>query len=130
MALGKIKADTLEHSTAGSLDTQFVVNGSAKAWHNAASNGASVNDSFNMSGYTDTGTGNGAHSFTNNMGNANYATMSKILMNSGATTAHRTIYTSTQATANYSEETFYLNAAAELVAEDRQRLSVAHGDLA
>ena len=32
MANGKIKADTLEHSTAGSLDTQYVVNGSAKAW--------------------------------------------------------------------------------------------------
>ena len=28
MALGKIKADTLEHSTAGSLDTSYVVNGS------------------------------------------------------------------------------------------------------
>ena len=38
MALGKIKADTLEHSTAGSLDTQFVVKGSAKAfahWNSA-----------------------------------------------------------------------------------------------
>jgi hypothetical protein len=35
MALGKIKADTLEHSTAGSLDTQYVVNGSAKVtWVN------------------------------------------------------------------------------------------------
>ena len=34
MALGKIKADTLEHSTAGSLDTSYVVNGSAKAWTN------------------------------------------------------------------------------------------------
>ena len=32
MALGKIKADTLEHSTAGSLDTKFVVKGSAKVW--------------------------------------------------------------------------------------------------
>ena len=30
MANGKIKADTLEHSTAGSLDTSYVVNGSAK----------------------------------------------------------------------------------------------------
>ena len=29
---GKIIADTLEHSTAGSLDTQYVVQGSAKAW--------------------------------------------------------------------------------------------------
>jgi hypothetical protein len=35
MALGKIKADTLEHSTAGTVDTQYVVNGSAKAWINA-----------------------------------------------------------------------------------------------
>ena len=32
MALGKIKADTLEHSTAGALDTQYVVNGSAKEY--------------------------------------------------------------------------------------------------
>ena len=29
---GKIIADTLEHSTAGSLTTDYVVNGSAKAW--------------------------------------------------------------------------------------------------
>ena len=29
---GKIIADTLEHSTAGSVDTQYVVNGSAKAY--------------------------------------------------------------------------------------------------
>ena len=34
MALGKIKADTLEHSTSGSVDTKFVVEGSAKAWVN------------------------------------------------------------------------------------------------
>ena len=39
MALGKIKADTLEHSTAGSLDTQYVVNGSAKAWLSMDSGG-------------------------------------------------------------------------------------------
>ena len=34
MALGKIKADTLEHSTSGSVDTQYVVSGSAKQWVN------------------------------------------------------------------------------------------------
>ena len=31
---GKIIADTLEHSTAGSVTTDYVVNGSAKAWSN------------------------------------------------------------------------------------------------
>ena len=31
---GKIIADTLEHSTAGSLTTDYVVNGSAKGYFN------------------------------------------------------------------------------------------------
>ena len=48
MALGKIKADTLEHSTAGTVDTQYVVNGSAKAWAQHA--GATPLDSFNIWG--------------------------------------------------------------------------------
>jgi hypothetical protein len=35
---GKIIADQIEHSTAGSLDTSYVVNGSAKAWVNFVRN--------------------------------------------------------------------------------------------
>ena len=31
-SFGTLKADTLTHSTAGSLATNYVVNGSAKAW--------------------------------------------------------------------------------------------------
>ena len=60
MALGKIKADTLEHSTAGSLDTSYVVNGSAKAWdnNNTGSGGSLTStDSFNISSRTDVATG-------------------------------------------------------------------------
>jgi len=74
MALGKIKADTLEHSTAGSLDTQYVVNGSAKAWCNFDGTAGSVSfsDSFNKSSITDDATGAFTTAFTNNMGNANY----------------------------------------------------------
>ena len=50
MALGKIKADTLEHSTAGSLDTKFVVQGSAKAWLNINQTSTqAIRDSFNIS---------------------------------------------------------------------------------
>ena len=33
-SFGTLKADTLTHSTAGSLATNYVVNGSAKAWVN------------------------------------------------------------------------------------------------
>ena len=57
MALGKIKADTLEHSTAGTVDTQFVVNGSAKAHASYAGSGTSFSSSFNCSSAVDNGTG-------------------------------------------------------------------------
>ena len=63
MALGKIKADTLEHSTAGSLDTQYVVNGSAKAWVYAEADAVRT-DSFNMSSSTDHGDGDFSYGLT------------------------------------------------------------------
>ena len=58
MANGKIKADTLEHSTAGSLDTQYVVNGSAKSWSAVNGSGTiAILDSFNTASISDIGTG-------------------------------------------------------------------------
>ena len=71
MALGKIKADTLEHSTAGSLDTQYVVNGSAKASANA-DDAASLQDSKNVSSGTDNGTGNYTYALSSAMSNSNF----------------------------------------------------------
>jgi len=73
MALGKIKADTLEHSTAGSLDTQYVVKGSAKAWSNTNAAGTTINGSFNVSTLTDTGTGIQTIAYTSAMANAIYS---------------------------------------------------------
>ena len=73
MAFGTLKADTLTHSTAGSLATNFVVNGSAKQWANFDGTGtASVTESFNTSTLTDGGTGDHTLSFTNAMATANY----------------------------------------------------------
>jgi len=55
---GKIVADTLEHSTAGSIATNYVVNGSAKAFAQFAGDGtAQINESFGMSSLSDTGSG-------------------------------------------------------------------------
>ena len=68
---GKIVADQLEHSTAGSVDTQFVVNGSAKAWMNEKH--ATVNDSMNVSSATDGGSGDTVMNFSSAMSNTNYA---------------------------------------------------------
>ena len=73
---GKIVADALEHSTAGSLDTQYVVNGSAKAWSTFnASSGTPTNlDNLNVSSLTDTATGQTTLNFTNSFTNTSYAT--------------------------------------------------------
>ena len=72
---GKIIADTLEHSTAGSVDTQYVVNGSAKAWRTDEtlySNSNFVEDSFNISSATDANPGL-YFDFTSSFANTGYA---------------------------------------------------------
>ena len=73
MALGKIKADTLEHSTAGSLDTSYVVNGSAKHFGRINMSAGSITKSFNLSSISDFGTGAFDLSFTNAFSDANYS---------------------------------------------------------
>ena len=75
MALGKIKADTLEHSTAGSLDTQYVVNGSAKAWiHFNGTGTVAIKDSLNIASLSDAGTGIYNCAISSDFGNANFST--------------------------------------------------------
>ena len=70
---GKIVADTLEHSTAGSIATNYVVEGSAKAWVNFDGTGTIASrDSLNVSSLTDNGTGDYTVNLTNNINNVNY----------------------------------------------------------
>ena len=79
MANGTIAFDTLSTSgqitgTAKSVDTDYVVNGSAKMWVNFDGTGTIASrDSFNLSSLTDNGTGDYTATFTNAMGNANHA---------------------------------------------------------
>ena len=70
---GKIVADTLEHSTAGSVDTQFVVKGSAKAFAQVEADGSAVLTSLNTSSWSDEGTGDGIQNVTNAFSSANYS---------------------------------------------------------
>jgi hypothetical protein len=71
---GTIVADDLQHSTAGSVGTEYVVNGSAKSWMNyVAISVNTVADSLNVSSVTDHGTGQYSQNFSSNMGNATYA---------------------------------------------------------
>ena len=71
---GKIIADQIEHSTAGSLDTSYVVNGSAKAWAKVNQVGSqSILDSFNVASITDNGVSTTIVTFVNSMSNENYS---------------------------------------------------------
>ena len=71
---GKIIADQIEHSTAGSLDTSYVVNGSAKYWVTFSMVTVSqVHDSLNHSSFTDVSTGHANISFVNSFSNTNYS---------------------------------------------------------
>ena len=126
---GKIVADTLEHSTAGSLDTQFVVNGSAKLWCNWAGS-ATVNNSFNTASITDNGTGNFSVNTTNAFANVNYC-RAGFVVNTGGTSGalinSSTTITQTDSTTVISIEVNYLNDSA--VDGNRDEVIV-HGDLA
>ena len=82
MANGTIAFDTLQTSgqidgTARSIDTDYLLNGSAKCWINYDATASSdyTRDSFNVASTTDQATGAHDIAFSNNMGNINYAGM-------------------------------------------------------
>ena len=82
MANGTIAFDTLSTSgqidgTARSIDTDYLLNGSAKCWINYDATASSdyTRDSFNVASTTDQNTGAHDIAFANNMGNINYAGM-------------------------------------------------------
>jgi len=68
---GTIVADTLTHSTAGSIATNYVVDGSAKAWAVTDLTGT-LSDSFNVSSADDDGTADFGLNFTNSFGSTAY----------------------------------------------------------
>lgn len=58
MAYGKIVADQIQHSSEGTVDTQYVVNGVVRAWvyFNTQDNPPNPDDSFGVSSLTDNNT--------------------------------------------------------------------------
>ena len=74
---GKILADQIEHSTAGSIATNYVVNGSSKSWIKLNGNGSDgVFASLNVSSTSDEGTGDFDVTLTSSMDAADtYATL-------------------------------------------------------
>jgi len=135
MANGTIAFDTLQTSgqitgTAKSVDTDFVVNGSAKQWSKYNQQTPAISDSFNTTSITDAATGKFTTVITNAMSNITYTTVGTCISvgnyhgaTSGPHTSDVTITTTTYGlrTASTSNETL----------RDMDHNSVlVHGDLA
>ena len=96
MALGKIKADTLEHSTAGTVDTQYVVNGTNKAWIRYAQGTPAVLKSLNISSVTDSSAGVFVTIFTNAFDSSNYGAATSVQTSTHSNTSQLTAATASQ----------------------------------
>ena len=129
MANGTIAFDTLQTSgqitgTAKSVDTDYVVNGSAKAWSNVNGTGTiAINDSFNVSGVTDNGTGDITNTFSNAMSNTSY-----VMTISGGYVNDDGMARYSEATANW--RTYYYNEDTRDAKDGSVNSSAIHGDLA
>ena len=79
MANGTIAFDTLQTSgqidgTARSIDTDYLLNGSAKMWATIEmQNSNALRDSFNVGSTTDVSSGVTTFTFSNNMANTHYS---------------------------------------------------------
>ena len=118
---GTIVADTLTHSTAGSIATNYVVNGSAKAWAFATSAAALTGESFNISSGVDNGTGDYTLSFSNNITSGN-SVFSGTCGNSTA----QILSVASRTTSSYDAHTFNSSG----TATDNTNMTLVHGDLA
>ena len=127
---GTIIADTLTHSTAGSVTTDYVVNGSAKAWC-AIDGDITVLNSLNIASTTDNGSGDNSYTFSNAMANATFAVsgMSKSDDNAGVRAAFMQF-----AANNTSISTTFFRLTSQYdnttVREAEYATAIAHGDLA
>ena len=69
---GTLQADTLTHSTAGSIATNYVVEGSAKSWLFFEGQTPAVRDSFNVASMTDNGNGDFTQNMSSSFSSGNY----------------------------------------------------------
>ena len=125
MANGTIAFDTLSTSgqidgTARSIDTDYLLNGSAKAWVQGSSD-TTFRDKFNVGSGTDNGTGDYTYTFTNNMANNDYACGGLVI-----DTAPRIGNISAIATGSYTVQ--YHNESGE--SRDTDNSTIIHGELA
>jgi hypothetical protein len=122
---GKIIADQIQSTTAGTLDTKYVVNGSAKAWSHSGLDDNVIEDSLNTSALSDEGTGLVNYSFVSSFNSANHVDVGMI----GNNAAH-VFYNGANAKAAGSTGTIRLYDTSNAHANANTINILSHGDLA
>ena len=135
MANGTIAFDTLSTSgqitgTAKSVDTDYLLNGSAKAWINfdGTASGAAARGSFNLASMTDTSTGVYVCNLTNAFANTNDCAATSSASASTSGSDNRNI--STTITSASAIDSRVSNAASGAVLDTSINYVSAFGDLA
>ena len=137
MANGTIAFDTLSTSgqitgTAKSVDTDYVVNGSAKVHMRAPADHASISESFNVSSLDDDGTGDFGINYTNNFATSTYYPMAHIPSggSAGNSDGHFIECTSVSTTSSGEYQAWYGDATTNLTFIDWPSAHAHFGDLA
>jgi len=137
---GKIVADTIEGTTTtetvdgssvtipNSVDTKYVVNGSAKAWLDKPTDGASITDSFAVSSLGDDDTGDFTVNVTTSFATAFFAPMGSCQNASSSALFNYVVETRT--TSSWYGSTFYVTSTVNVTPLDRITHTAAFGDLA
>ena len=132
-SFGTLKADTLTHSTAGSLATNYVVEGSSKAWADINNSGSDLRDSLNFSSIDDDGTGNYGRNYTNSMASANYSANMTLTFDHSSTNNARTCAIEGKTTSSLEVNSAYVQGTTTyFIAYDIETNGsvIVHGDLA
>ena len=137
MANGTIAFDTLTTSdsvksnTEKSIDTSYIFNGVNKVWvnFNGSASGAASNDSLNVSGMTDNGTGDTTISMTNSMGDADYIQIGNSVHNAGVSIVHNCFDHDSPSTSSNVIMNGNLNSTGA-ANDGEHQMVIVHGDLA
>ena len=128
----ELRVNTLKDASGNNgIATSFVAGGSAKVWIDKPENGASINDSFNVSTLDDDGTGDFGLNYTSSFSSANYA-VSGMADDGSASSSSLNIDTTegTNASGSIDLELYYVSSSANRTNHDERGYVTIHGDLA
>jgi len=128
---GVTTAGSIAVTGEGNSTTTNLQQGLAKATADIASDGATMNDNFNVSSIGDEDTGDRTLNLNSPMGSTNYSVNSTVLYGHGTSNhAVRTSPVASRTTTQIKVDTGKTNGSGQFTFEDQPSAMVAHGDLA